>query len=68
MPHENDRDDQLRLLSPQQLAELEVERRPSQIRPREGETAPRASRGVRKASLSEETTLQEKLPGLTWPE
>jgi hypothetical protein len=67
MPEKYNHAEQPSLLTPEQLAKLMVGRRPSPTQMRGGETTPRASRGVRKASTSEESALQEKLPGIEWP-
>jgi hypothetical protein len=68
MVMENNQAQQLRLLSPADLAGLEVEagHSPSWTRG-EAETASRAGRNVGKPPPPEAGLMQEQLPGLTWP-
>ncbi len=67
MPEKDNRAEQLSLLTPAELVKLKVERRPSQTRTREAETAAGARREVRKPHLTEDSALQERLPGIVWP-
>jgi hypothetical protein len=66
MLQEHNQAEQLCLLSPAELAELEVEVGLSPTWMQE-ETASGAGRGVRRPPLSEARMRQEQLPGLTWP-
>ena len=65
MPHENSRDEQLNLLTPQQLAKL-IEPRLSPTRLQEEEMASRAGRGVREVPCSGGGMIQKRLPGIDW--
>jgi hypothetical protein len=67
MPHANKRYEQLCLLSPMEKTEVERERPHSLSCTSEAESVPRA-RKVCKPPLSEAGMIQEKLPGITWPE
>ena len=64
--HENNRDEQLNLLTPQQLAKLiEPRLSPAQMQEQE-KIAPSTRRGVRKAPCSGENIVQDSLPGIDW--
>ena len=64
--HENNRDEQINLLTPQQLAKLiEPRLSPAQMQEQE-KIAPSTRRGVRKAPYSGESTFQDRLPGIDW--
>jgi hypothetical protein len=65
MRHENNRDEQLNLLTAQQLAKL-IEPRLSRTWMQEEKLAPSTRRGVRKAPCSGESTVQDRLPGIDW--
>ena len=67
MAHENNEAEQLSLISPAELAELEVEAGLSRTWMQGEEMASRAGCGVRRPPLSEAGVVQAKLPGLTWP-
>jgi hypothetical protein len=66
MLQENNQAVQLSLLSPAELAKVEVESGLSPTWMQEEETAPSTSGGVCKAPCSGESTLQERLPGIDW--
>jgi hypothetical protein len=66
MLQEHNQAEQLSLLSPAELAELEVEVGLSPTWMQEEEMASGAGRGVRRPPLSEARMHQEQLPGLTW--
>lgn len=67
MAHKNHCENQLCLLSSQQLADVERQLPQSTSSTTEAKRRPRERRKICKPPLSEAGMVQETLPGLTWP-